>query len=308
MAILTWDQYMNPVLEVLQGGEVLVRRDLIERVADRTNTTDKDRMEFIDSGQATYVSRISWAITYLHRADCLDRPKRAHYVINDLGRQLHHQHPDGVSHKALASFVESQGMLPLTESRKPEPGSAVVEEGNVEKHNELTPTEQIEAGVERLHETVAADLLDRLHANAPEFFEQAVLDLLIAMGYGGTKGKATRTQLSNDGGIDGVIDQDALGLSRIYVQAKRYALDRVIGRPDIQAFVGALHGEQAHQGVFITTGQFSNSAVNYAENLNVRVVLIDGARLAQLMIRFGVGVQVKRTVAVVEVDEDFFEV
>lgn len=259
MAIRTWDGYLTPVLEVLKGGKVAVRRDLIEQVAEQTGITDKDRLEYINSGQALYVSRISWAITYLHRAGCLDRPKRAHYAINDLGRELLATHPEGLNGKLLSQFAESHGIVPPATGHKL--STVAGDGGDVDKQEELTPTEQIEAGVERLHANVAADLLDRLYANDPAFFEQAVLDLLIGMGYGGTKGRATRTQLSNDGGIDGVIDQDALGLSRIYVQAKRYALDRVVCRPDIQAFVGALHGEQAHQGVFITTGQFSSGAV-----------------------------------------------
>lgn len=172
---------------------------------------------------------------------------------------------------------------------------------------ELDPVEQIEQGIDRIHADVASDLLARLHEQDPAFFEQAVLDLLMGMGYGGAEGKATRTQLSADGGIDGVVDQDALGLSRIYVQAKRYALDSAVGRPAIQGFVGALHGNQATQGVFITSGRFSSEAVRYADSIPTRVVLIDGHRLATLMIRYGVGVQVKRTVTIVEVDEDFFE-
>ena len=154
---------------------------------------------------------------------------------------------------------------------------------------------------------MASDLLSRLHGQDPAFFEQAVLDLLMGMGYGGAEGKATRTQLTADGGIDGIVDQDALGLSRIYVQAKRYALDSAVGRPAIQGFVGALHGNQANQGVFITSGRFSGEARRYADSVPTRVVLIDGERLAALMIRYGVGVQVKRTVTIVEVDEDFFE-
>lgn len=162
-------------------------------------------------------------------------------------------------------------------------------------------------GIERIHASVAGDLLTRLHAGHPEFFEQAVLDLIMAMGYGGAEGTASRTHLSNDGGIDGIVDQDALGLSRIYVQAKRYALDASVGRPEIQAFVGALHGNQANQGVFITTGRFSRGARDYTGSVPTRVVLIDGARLAALMIRYGVGVQVKQTAHIVEVDEDFFE-
>lgn len=172
---------------------------------------------------------------------------------------------------------------------------------------EVDPTEQVEEGIARIHAHVAAELLTRLHGNDPAFFEQAVLDLLIAMGYGGADGAATRTQLSNDGGIDGIIDQDALGLSRVYVQAKRYALATAVGRPEIQGFVGALHGQAANQGVFITTGRFSAGAREYAEGVATRVVLIDGQRLAALMIRYGVGVQVKRSVRIVEVDEDFFE-
>lgn len=129
----------------------------------------------------------------------------------------------------------------------------------------------------------------------------------MAMGFGGAEGTASRTQLSNDGGIDGIVDQDALGLNRIYVQAKRYQMDATVGRPEIQAFVGALHGNQASQGVFLTTGRFSPGAVTYAESVATRVVLIDGRRLANLMIRYGVGVQVKRTVQIVQIDEDYFE-
>jgi restriction system protein len=172
---------------------------------------------------------------------------------------------------------------------------------------QLSPEERIGQATALIHAAVADDLLARLHAQEPAFFEQAVLDLLIALGYGGAEGNATRTQLSNDGGIDGIVDQDALGLSRIYVQAKRYAVAGVVGRPEIQAFVGALHGKQANRGVFITSGHFSEGARAYASNLPTRVILIDGQRLASLMIRFSVGVQVKQTVQLVEVDEDFFE-
>ncbi|KGJ73481.1 restriction endonuclease, partial [Cryobacterium roopkundense] len=139
----------------------------------------------------------------------------------------------------------------------------------------------------------------------PGFFEQAVVQLLLAMGYGGTTGSGSVTQLSNDGGIDGVIDQDVLGLSRVYIQAKRYADSNVVGRPDIQAFVGALSGK-ADSGVFITTSRFSDGARVYAEGVPTRVILIDGKRLTSLMIRYGVGVQVRETYRVVEIDEDFF--
>lgn len=216
-----------------------------------------------------------------------------------------HDHPTGISERELRAYAQPGDAWWVSTSAGsiPSPGPVVP----VEENEPLDPTEQIETGIARIHETVAADLLGRLHGNDPAFFEQAVLDLLIAMGYGGTEGRATRTQLVGDGGIDGIVDQDALGLSRIYVQAKRYALDSAVGRPEIQGFVGALHGNQANQGVFITTGRFSSGARSYAETIPTRVVLIDGARLAALMIRYGVGVQVRRTVQIVEVDEDFFE-
>lgn len=305
MTIFKWHEYMLPVLNELSQDQIVVRRDLIESVAKATGITEEDRKQFISSGQPTYVSRISWAITYLHRAQCLDRPQRAHYSINDLGRKLQAQYPEGISQSALAEFAQNHGIQdPSGVAQR----TVDEEEGGVEKQEaELTPTEQIEAGLARLHAGISADLLERLRNNAPVFFEQAVLDLLIAMGYGGTSGSATRTQLSNDGGIDGVIDQDALGISRIYVQAKRYSASNKVGRPEVQAFVGALHGVQANQGVFFTTGAFTDAAIAYANSLNARVVLIDGERLAKLMIRFGVGVQVQQVVKIVEVDEDFFE-
>lgn len=296
---------MLPVLKALPQDQITVRRDLIELVAEATGITEEDRKEFISSGQPTYVSRISWATTYLHRAQCLDRPQRAHYAINDLGRKLQAQFTDEISQNDLAKFTQDHGIQdPSGVARK----KLNDEEGSVDKQEaELTPTEQIEAGLVRLHAGISADLLERLRNNAPVCFEQAVLDLLIAMGYGGTSGSAARTQLSNDGGIDGVIDQDALGISRIYVQAKRYSMSNKVGRPEVQAFVGALHGVQANQGVFFTTGAFTDAAAHYADSLNVRVVLIDGDRLAKLMIRFGIGVQVQQVVNVVEIDEDFFE-
>lgn len=178
---------------------------------------------------------------------------------------------------------------------------------HVAEESGLDPEEQIASGMARINADVADQLLTRILDQEPVFFEQAVLDLLIAMGYGGAEGSATRTQLSNDGGIDGIVDQDALGLSRIYVQAKRYAADNIVGRPAIQAFVGALAGNQAGQGVFITTSRFSADAQAYADQVPTRIVLIDGDRMTRLMIRYGVGVQVKRTVQIVEVDEDFFE-
>jgi restriction system protein len=248
-------------------------------------------------------NRIGWAASYLTRVEALSRPARGRYQITDVGRRLLRDHPAGISEAELRAIAKPGDEWWITRTST---GSVTVEEV-APLSTELDPIEQVQQGVTRITDDVAAQLLSRILAQEPVFFEQAVLDLLMAMGYGGSDGSATRTQLSNDAGIDGVIDQDALGLSRIYVQAKRYSPEHPVDRPTIQAFVGALAGNQANQGVFITTSRFTPAAAAYAQQVPTRVVLIDGARLTRLMIHYGVGVQVRRTVQIVEIDEDFFE-
>lgn len=304
MAMPSWHEFMVPVLRVLEDGQPRPRHELNEEVATYAGLTDEQREERFTSGELRYTNRIGWAQQYLNRVSAIRRPTRGVYEITDLGRRLLAEHPTSLSEKDLRPYAR-EGDEWWSSASKDSPTS-VVPTSDVPV-SELDPKEQIEAGIAAIESDVAAELLTRLHGNEPAFFEKAVLDLLIAMGYGGTEGRATRTQLSNDGGIDGIVDQDALGLSRIYVQAKRYALDASVGRPEIQGFVGALHGNQANQGVFITTGRFSRGAIEYAANVASRVILIDGRRLASLMIRYGVGVQVKRTLHIVEIDEDFFE-
>lgn len=304
MSAPTWDQYMAPSLRVLRDGEIRRSREIAEAAAQLLQLTDEQRNVLIPSGQHQWANRGNWALSYLTRAGAIERTSRGHYRIADIGRQLLDDHPDGISERdlrTLPSYISAPLRGP--ESARPTPPV----EDAVEIDTKLDPHEQIESGVARIHADVADQLLSRIQAQEPVFFEQAVLDLLMAMGYGGAEGSATRTQLVGDGGIDGIIDQDALGLSRIYVQAKRYATGNIVGRPAIQAFVGALAGNQANQGVFITTSGFSAEARGYAASIPTRVVLIDGERLTRLMIHYGVGVQVKRTVQIVEVDEDFFE-
>lgn len=297
---------MAPSLRVLSDGEIHRARDVCNAAADELGVPEEQRAELIPSGQPRYQNRGLWALSYLYRAKAVERPVRGQYRITDRGRRLLAEHPAGITEKDLRDLPDyvSPYQADVAPATPTVPAiSTTFEEAEAAK----SPEEQILDGVERLSREIAAELLTRLYALTPEAFEQAVLDLIVAMGYGGTQGKATRTQLSNDGGIDGIVDQDALGLSRVYIQAKRYALDGSVGRPEIQAFVGALQGQQANQGVFITTAKFSSGAQAYAEAVPSRIVLIDGRRLAALMIRFGVGVQVKQTVQIVEIDEDAFE-
>ena len=219
------------------------------------------------------------------------------------GRELLAKHPERIKELDLR-LIAKPGDEWWVSKRQPPAGELESVEADSPP---LDPREQVEEGITRIHDEIKADILRRLREREPAFFEQAVVQLLVAMGYGGTGGTAAATRLVGDGGIDGVIDQDVLGLSKVYVQAKRYAAENTVQRPDVQAFVGALSGK-AEQGVFITTSRFSAGAIEYAErDARVRVILIDGARLTELMIRFGVGVQVKQTLHIVEVDEDFFE-
>lgn len=296
-ALPTWNQFMVPILKALSDGQVRNRRELYDLVARETRLNDDQRAEVLDSGERRYENRISWAITYLVKANAVVRPYRGHHSISESGRALLEAHPDGLTEadlRLIEGYYDGRKKYALDVATSP-------------AHDDLDPYELVERGIERINSEVASSLLNRLHSQNPAFFEQTVINLVVAMGYGGSDARAARTQLSNDGGIDGIIDQDVLGLSRVYIQAKRYSLDGSVQRPEVQSFVGALQGQQANQGVFITTGRFSAGAKEYARTVPTRVVLIDGPRLAELMIRYRVGVQVKQTLQIVDVDEDFFE-
>ncbi|MGB3730358.1 restriction endonuclease [Microbacterium sp.] len=300
----SWEGFMIPTLRVLSDGVVRHWREFQPLIADLVGLTDEQKKEMLPSGsQLKYENRIGWGVSFLTNVGALDRPKRGHYEITDAGRQLLRDFPDGIKERDVRELGEDPNS-PIRVYEKTERVKPAVPTVH-ESADSMTPIEQVQQGIERIHDEVAAALIARLQGKEPGFFEQAVVDLLLAMGYGGTTGKGTVTQLSNDGGIDGVIDQDVLGLSRVYVQAKRYASDNVVHRPDVQGFVGALSGK-ASSGIFITTSRFSDGARAYADAVPTRIILIDGDRLARLMIRYGVGVQVRETFKSIEIDEDFF--
>lgn len=305
----TWEGFMLPCLRALAGGEIRHRREIRPLVADQVVLSEQQRGIVLSSGQPMYENRIGWALSYLTKVGALERPSRGNYRITEAGRGLIHRFPQGFTERDVSALAEASegGLSPYVASRR-EAKRAVADSTAVPvaaDEQAMTPLEQVEDGIDRIHRDVALELLQRLRGKDPAFFEQAVVDLLLAMGYGGTLGSGAVTQLSNDGGIDGVIDQDLLGLSRVYIQAKRYAEGVTVGRPEVQGFVGAVHG-RADSGVFFTTSHFSKGATDFAEMTPSRIILIDGARLTDLMIRFGVGVQVRETYRVVEIDEDFF--
>jgi restriction system protein len=231
----------------------------------------------------------------------IERPTRGVTQITSRGRDVLAKHPDRIDIGVLAQFPE---YLEFRSGSRRHPRKQPVGQPPPEH---LSPSEAITAAIEEAHSTVAGDLLARILSRPPQFLERLVLKLLVSMGYGGLEAVTEHLGGPGDQGLDGLIRQDLLGLDVVYVQAKRYATDRKVGRPDIQGFVGALHGAQASRGIFITTSSFSTEARTYADRVNARVVLIDGPELAQLMVEHNCGVKIEETFVLKQVDEDFFE-
>lgn len=299
-----WPAFVIPVLQVLADGRVLHRKDVFDQAAGIAELSPAAREETLRSGGYRYEQRLGWVLSNLLKASWIDRPSRGHYGINDRGREALRLYPSGFDYskarEIFAPFWPNE-----TVRRAPKDSGAadvLVAEAEI-----VDPIEQIEDGISRIEAEVGDELLARLRDSHPDFFEQAVVDLLLAMGYGGAEQRGKRIGGVGDEGIDGVIDQDALGLDRVYIQAKRYRAGNNISRETIQAFVGALHGFGASRGVFLTTSAFTPAAVSYTSNVQSRVVLIDGERLISLMIKYRVGVQVRNIYTAVEVDADFFD-
>lgn len=302
MAIPDYQTLMLPVLTIAAEGETRVPL-AAEKIADRLGLTEDEREEMLPSGKQRLLhNRVHWAKFYMSKAGLIDSPKRGVFAISPAGRQLLASSPgriDVETLKRIPAFAEFySSSTTSTETTLPLATSSV---------SDATPEEQIDAAHAVLTAALKADLLQRILDQSPYFFERLIVDLLVGMGYGGSHEDAAR-QLgkSGDGGIDGVIDEDRLGLDRIYVQAKRYAVGSSVGRPEVQGFVGSLVGRGASKGVFVTTSAFSKQAIDYARGLQQRVILIDGPQFTELMIEFGVGVRTSRAIAVKRVDEDFF--
>lgn len=319
-ALPTWEGFMLPVLTVLSDGHARTTREIRRDTYDLVDLSEEDRTGMLPSGRSTRAAdRVSWALHFMKRVGALARPRRATYVITDVGRELLAMHPAGLTEqhlKPLATpgdewWTNRSGSGGPSASKSADPTAQSVSDADTTGGQAellmpvIDPYEQVEEGIRRIEDEIASELLSRLTANDPAFFEDAVVELLLAMGYGGVGGRGVVTAAQNDGGIDGVIDQDVLGLNKVYVQAKRYAAVNTVGRPEVQGFVGALAGK-ADGGVFITTSRFTREAMNWAAEVPPRIILIDGDRLAELMIEYGVGVQVERTYRLVQVDEDFF--
>jgi restriction system protein len=305
MAVPDYQSLMRPLLAQHQGRGELRRPELREALATELGLTPEDREERLPSGtQATFDNRVNWAVVYLQRAGLLSKPGRGRSEITQRGREALAENPARIDVAYLDRFPEFREFRDLEGTRpraSEEPGSA----GASTPASEQTAAEQLEAAHEELTAALAEELLARLIDGDDRFFENVVLDVLVGMGYGGSKREAAqRVGRSGDGGIDGVIREDRLGLDAIYVQAKKWSPDRHVGPREIREFLGALQDAEALKGVFLTTSRFSSEAVALAERR--RIVLLDGRSLAKLMIEVGVGVSRVRSLTLSRIDEDYF--
>lgn len=301
MSIPDYQTLLLPVLEIAQKGETSVPLAEAE-IAAKFSLSDQEREKMLPSGkQRVLHNRIHWAKFYLMKAGLLESPKRGRFVATTAGQAVLASTPAKLDTQYLLTIPAFQEFYRADED------DASVSPTTELKPSTATPEEVVEAAYNAVRAALRADLMDRILQNSPSFFERVIVDLLVAMGYGGSHRNASE-QLgkSGDGGVDGVINEDVLGLDRVYIQAKRYAPGSSVGRPEIQAFTGSLVGLGASKGVFVTTSTFSSQAVEFASRIPQRVILIDGKRLTELMIEHGVGVRSSRVLEFKRLDEDFF--
>lgn len=307
MTIPDFQSVMRPLLASLADGETRRSREVKNAMADEFLLTDEERAHMLPSGRArTMDNRVGWALTYLRQAGLVDAPSRGRVRITETGREALHRFPERIDMRALEAYpayLEFRDRTRDTSTTKPGRSPGLTPDL---AETPATPLELVEQAVATNRAAVEGDVLRSAHSLTPAGFEELVLRLLTAMGYG-ELGSIEQTSASGDAGIDGIISQDPLGLDRIYIQAKRYAEDHPIDRPRIHEFAGALLGKQGDRGVFITTSRFTSGARQEAERINARIELIDGARLARLLVDYGVGVQGEQTVTLYRLDEDFFE-
>lgn len=302
----TIDQFRPVVLRVLSDGQERAIREVCELVADHLKLSEAVRAERIPSGQHRYVNRINWACSGLTQAGLLERPRRGHYRITDNGRVVDQRSLRTYTEKDMLEWPVWQAYQDEIAQRKQDVVGNEV--GDASSGDPVDPIEVLAAGERSFNAQTETDLRKRLQESSPEFFERAVIDVLWTMGYGGAHGEKQHVGRSGDGGIDGVIRQDALGLTNIYIQAKRYADTNKVSEPEVRNFIGSLDARGANLGVFITTSSFQPSAVRTAEGYrHGRIVLIDGIKLTSLMLQYGVAVHKSREFTLYEIDDDFFD-
>jgi restriction system protein len=298
MAIPDYQSIMLPLLQFSGDQREHSLREAIEVLADQFNLTDEERKELLPSGQqATFDNRVGWARTYLKKAGLMVSTRRGYFQITERGREILKDPPEKITARYLKQFPE---FLAFQTKR-----NQTTEASEGQEIDTQTPEEDIETAYQVIRDGLVAELLQIVKTHSPIFFERLVIDLLVKMGYGGTRKDAGQAiGKRGDEGIDGIIKEDRLGLDIVYIQAKRW--DNVVSRPEIQKFAGALQGQRAKKGIFITTSHFSDGAKDYVSRIESKIVLIDGDTLAQLMIDYGIGVTTIATYELKRIDSDYF--
>lgn len=302
MAIPTYDKIMPPLLALAAQHDELSMQDAIPRMADHFNLTAEERAKLLPDGARTYIyDRAYWARTYLLKAGLIEGVRRGVIRITLAGRELLARDPNFSLRPARTPLMEAAESFCATGG--PEAQAAALSEAAARQ----TPQELIAAAEVAIAEDLRAQILEQLQKVSPDFFERLIVDLMLAMGYGFDEQSGRKLGRTGDGGIDGEIYEDKLGLDRILLQAKRYAPDSAIGAPQLREFIGSLDVQGVSKGVFVTTSYFTESARNTPRYGGKRIVLIDGARLAELMVEHQVGVRVERSVSIKALDLNYFE-
>ena len=298
MAVPTYDTLMRPIL-VRATKEPITRRSMNEAMVEEFHLSGEERAELIPSGSSTFIAnRVGWAMTFLTKAGLIKKVEKYTYRATEAAEPFLNKYPNGFSDKDLKLIHGYEAAWEKKAAKDPIQVATT--------STTATPEDLIGNAINQLSDSLRTELLEQLSAVDPFRFEQIVIDLLFGMGYGGSREEAAKvTKKSGDEGINGIINEDRLGLDVIYVQAKRWK--STVGRPEVQGFVGALAGKQAQKGVFITTSNFTADAIQFARGLSQKVILIDGIRLADLMIEHSVGVSTTRTIAIKRINSDYFD-
>lgn len=301
MPIPDFQSIMLPLLKLAADGDTHYIHDAVNKLANDFMLSDDEKSRLLQSGQQPiFYNRVGWARTYLKKAGLIEDPRRGYFRITERGKNVLKENPSRIDMQYLRKYPE---YMEFRHTTKDTDQSELSEE----TLEQLTPEEVLENAYQRIRKDLSEELLESVLSSSAGFFEKLVVELLVKMGYGGSqRNMAKAVGQSGDEGIDGIIDEDRLGLDTIYIQAKKWKLGSSVGRPEIQKFVGALVGKQAKKGIFITTTKFSDEARDYVSHIDTRVVLIDGAQLTDLMIDYGVGVATRISYDISTLDTDYF--
>lgn len=306
MTIPDFQSIMLPLLQFVSDGAEYTNREAVEALGKTFGLAEEDRKKMLPSGQQrVFDNRVAWARAHLKMANLITNARRGVFKITPQGQAVVGQKPSEINIRFLRRFPEYEKLRETRKQNRKAKRPTSSGDAIDSNHESATPEEQLEEAYAQLRESLAHELLEQMKSSSPEFFEQVVVDVLVRMGYGGSLQDAGQAiGKSNDEGIDGIIKEDRLGLDIIYIQAKRW--ENTVSRPEIQKFSGALQGKRARKGVFITTSNFSESALTYANSIENKIILIDGEQLAQYMIELGVGVSTESTYTVKTIDSDYF--